>query len=67
MKILVNIVSLFSRCAKVQLSLNSKYACFGFGFFLLLVKLDFSYVQEVFWVSSAVLGKKQNLLLNPDF
>jgi len=29
----------------------------GLVFFLLLVKLDFSYVREVFWVSSAVLGK----------
>lgn len=56
---------LFSRCVKIQVSLDSKYAYFGFGVFLLLVKLDFSYAQEVFRVSSAVLGKKQNLLLNP--
>lgn len=49
---------LFSRCVKIQVSLDSKYAYFGFGVFLLLVKLDFSYVQEVFRESSVVLGKK---------
>lgn len=40
---------LFSRFTKVQLSHNATYADFGFGFLLLLlVKLDFIYVQEVF-------------------